>query len=357
MAETVGKKKLKSIINFLALFTCFTLASKSSIIASGIPQSLLELLGIQHIASLGDTYRDPPRPPSELNKLLRSNIFGLYRYTKTTALIIVMESLGPQENNKELSEWLRNSQASYFSKAISTRPDLKLLAMKDEYAFMGTLGGELRFLCNINTMDAYEYMRQHRINSSQLSQNNKNLRYCIPNLFRTIGYETHYFHDGQRNLYDRETIMPRVGFQHVNFQKTSADPLNWLARCYSRPFCGNDMNSFQNAVRVLKENKTGEPQFIHVMTIDTHAPYTGSTNIIESYKRRVSSSIRVTAKFIRQVVSLNKNIDIYIISDHPAPLEKAFKDLKSSKPRKESLPRNFFFYITSHEDKKDIHIR
>ena len=317
---------------------------------SGIPINLLDRIAhkISHpSARTIDKDGSAARPPSQLYKLLKDDIVNSTLTAQPIVLVIVLESLGHPSDRNDLSAWLENLLASRLSQAISIRKDLKLFRMEDEYAFMGTLGAELRYLCNINTDLVFNEIRQKSLD--RLSAKAEAFKSCIPNLAKNIDYETYYFHDGQQNFYNRKSIMKDVGMQTMTFQRSDLDPLKWLAKCYSRPFCGDDRLLFQQAAKTLNKKTAGKPRLVYLLTINTHAPYTGNQNILTSYKREASDSAYLVGKFIRRAVSLNKNIKVFVASDHPAPLPTAPKNPLVSELPPQGLPRNYFFYIANRE--------
>jgi hypothetical protein len=350
MAEAAGPKNFKKAANLIAISGCFIIAAKSNIIASGIPGNLLNRIAhkINYTSARTiDKDGSAERPTSQLHKLLKADVINSNFTAQPIVLVIVLESLGHPTDQNDLSAWLENLLVSRLSQAISSRKDLKLYRMEDEYAFMGTLGAELRYLCNVNTELALNDIRQRSFN--RLSANAEAFKNCIPNLAKSLGYETYYFHDGQSNFYNRKSIMKDAGMQTLTFQRSSSDPFEWLAKCYLRPFCGDDRLLFQQAAKTLNKKTAGNPRLVYILTINTHAPYTGNQNILTSYKREASDSVYLVGKFVRRAVSLNKNIKIFMASDHPAPLPPANKTpLRNGLPP-QGLPRNYFFYISNRE--------
>jgi lipoteichoic acid synthase len=63
------------------------------------------------------------------------------------------------------------------------------------------------------------------INSNDFSNNicdaydENSFPYALPNQLNDIGYQTYYFHSGHNWFYNRENIIPQLGFQTVKFQE------------------------------------------------------------------------------------------------------------------------------------------
>jgi hypothetical protein len=335
----------KKFINLFLICLAFCVISKSPFNPSGLPLNTIARLINRFYALpakiVGSNFNNIPS--SSVYHLLRQQILDKKHKDNQLLLFIVLESLGPQVNDKALTTRLRSLMLSELTKSISSRDDLKVYQLEDDYAFIGTLGAELRYLCHVRSEISYQQLVLAALSTPPYKPPSQ----CIPELANKHSYRTHYVHQGQANFYNRRSLMALLGWKFRHFQPPVIGLANRLYVCSSRPFCGDDRVSYRTAEQIINSKPTTRsPLFIQILTIDTHAPYTGSEDPIFAYQQQMKQSIQLLRMFISRAVAKRQDIAIVVASDHPAPLPISNYHSSNHDPLGNSLPRNIAYFIS-----------
>jgi len=237
----------------------------------------------------------------------------------TLIVLIVLESFG-LNHDKTLKRFFVSNIEDAIKPALRVR-GYSISRLSNDASLGGTLGAELRYLCNLRTYEAFE---SYKKSSSALKLSTSK---CLPRLIRMGGGLSIYIHNGSKRFYKRDRIMPLVGFNRSYFQRPSLIHKR-IIDCLTMPFCGNDEESYSTAESIITTASTLNGQqskaklFIQIMTINTHAPYQGSHDVISAYKEKVANSSTLLRRFLVKIVDARKNLPTFILvtSDHPAPL-------------------------------------
>ena len=311
----VGLKK-RAVANAALTALLFILLSKSPLVPSGIPYSLYETL----IRSIGGNQAqegvniNPNLPSSSVYDLLFREVSSPQEGNGAVIILIVLESLGLTEDinlNKQVLSMVEKAmrQALNFS-------GYSISKVSNDKSLGGTLGAELRYLCNLQTKEDFKSFKYSPANSIKSAK-------CLPRLIQEKGGQTIYIHNGTTKFYNRDKIMKKVGFGEVYFQGR-LNLLELLTLCSSRPFCGSDENSYSTAKTVISHltKNSNASSLINVLTIDSHGPYFGHYDAKESYKTEVAKATLMLEEFIVTTLRTRKDMktSIIITSDHPPAL-------------------------------------
>jgi len=348
--DRVGMKK-RIAANIFLTAILFLLASKSRLMPSGVPNFILE--GLQELMGMvrsvnaeldvkpSKFYQANALPPSSVYNTLHNNV-GSGEGQGKLIILIVMESFGWQSSKATNAFILKNIESAIYHTS-SAAHGYSSLKLENDYSLGGTLAAELRYLCNLRSeksFDTYKYWSQGGSIAAQ----------CIPKLIVSNGGTSWYIHDGGKRFYRRNIIMPLIGFTDLNFQSFGS-PFETLSRCFSLPFCGSDKNSYDKALNIIFHHgnlPATSDLFIHIMTIDSHSPYTGQYSVELAYKEQVSSAAELLSGFLNAVMNLRQSEPtvILIAPDHPAPLPNV-NPFKSSYSLSSEKGDNFVYVISN----------
>lgn len=317
------------IANTVFIIIAYIVLASTSLIPSGIPslsyRKYLSILAQKSSTVNGNTSEHalPSSPVYEYIKDIKTKE-PKKNSNSTIILLIVLESLGLTLDPK-IDDWMVDTFQSKISNLSHKYPHLEMRIREADYSLGGTLGAELRYLCNFRSK---KYLNQFRIMPSREGLPNA----CLPELFLRKGYKTYYIHNGSPSFYRRNTIMPLIGFSEIRFQSSNA---RTFARCISKPFCGSDAVSYSQIKSILKHylgnaDKSNKGLFLNLMTIDTHAPYISKNGPLEGFKQQFNTASENLFIFLDWLYSQNTiKGDIYVIltSDHQPgglPIDKKY---------------------------------
>ncbi len=94
---------------------------------------------------------------------------------------------------------------------------------------------------------------------------------CLPTILRPFGYESYYFHGNTADFYNRNSLLPKLGFDHLYFYKDEPNPiietklLGWGA---------DDVTMFNTVLSELTSRPMeSAPFFAHITTLSNHYPF------------------------------------------------------------------------------------
>lgn len=225
---------------------------------------------------------------------------------KKFVLFIEFESLGVPidvSNNEILNKHI---EASF--------PEYRLVNKFEEKFSGGTLSGELRTLCGIESFGNLLYNQNGYVNE---------LSPCIPNVFnsRSAPFYSIAAHANYGSIYNRQKIYPAIGFNKSIFASDLPDSA--IKDCGSVQFIACDdaiLKKLKNDINKLSFEKL----FVHVMTINSHFPYSGklvvnlkNKNNFSLYIDIVNTTLLALKEFIFEI---DTPPDVIIISgDHSPP--------------------------------------
>jgi phosphoglycerol transferase MdoB-like AlkP superfamily enzyme len=192
----------------------------------------------------------------------------------------------------------------------------------------GTLSGEIRELCALRTLSL---IREDTTFTA--------LQNCLPHRLAKSGYETIAVHGNDGAFYARSRVYPGMGFQRAVFKKELVAA--GARKCSQYIFEGAcDRDVFQWSLGLFRADT---PQFVHVMTLDSHFPLPVRDTGCLAGKTRGERSLCVYRWHIRRVMGdLATSIadakippDLIIVyGDHMPP----FNEPSRGKFRASSIP-------------------
>ena len=337
-------KNTAKLVNFGVIIVVWFLLSKSGFFASGIGILFkYKLVPFASAKSNSGRLSTLLLPSSQLHSFLVSNVNrSMASQKKSITILITLESFG-NSPIPSLSNFTKTHLEAALLKVVNESHSYSLSALQDEYPFLGTLGAELRYLCDIQSES--QLLLYQNLHASLADSSN-----CIPSIVRHYHGYTHYFHSGHGYFYNRYKVMPFIGFKEASFLKSSFNPLDNLRACITLPFCGNDRPLYaelQSAIKRISRSSRYDLGFFSFMTIDTHAPYLGRMDIVEAYKSRVLLSIADIASFVSSVLEDNPDVDFTFIlaSDHPPPINQNTRAMLEM-PTNALIKSNIVFLIS-----------
>lgn len=215
----------------------------------------------------------------------------------------------------------------------SSFPEYRLVNKFEEEFSGGTLSGELRTLCGVKSFGKLLYNQVTYVNE---------LSPCIPNVFnsKSAPFYSIAAHANYGSIYNREKIYPVIGFNKSIFASDLPDSA--VKDCGSVQFIACDdsiLKKLKNDINELSFEKL----FVHVMTINSHFPYSGKlvvnlsdNNNFSLYMSVVNTTLLAFKEFI---YGIDTPPDIIIISgDHAPPFV-------SKEDRKNFLPSSVPVYV------------
>ncbi len=323
MTFKAGEKYLRTGVNLLLIFFIAFIFSQSKYIPSGAhPNTLKEIIDFFIKDSKSEYYKFS----KEYNPKTKNYKSGLYQLIlnsidntdikRKIIILIVAESLGIVED-KDLELRIEKLFQDKFQSVINDTQDNKfeLLRLKNENSPGGTLRMEYMSLCN--NFKQYE---------EELFDK------CLPNLLKNKNsWESIYMHSPSLEFYNRSKIMREIGFQELFSQREilikQRNIIKQIKLCFSRNFCApSDEELFKSALKKIKEIKNTN-LFLNILTVEGHGPFRGKNiskerNELENYYKKAEISISQISNFLKLLLRENKNkeLEIYIVSDHPPVL-------------------------------------
>lgn len=224
-----------------------------------------------------------------------------------------------QSNNQNIlliinESWGMTKDHTLYNKVISPLTQNKKYIKNfhsGEYFFIGGTGiAEFRELCNF---------RPANINIQKTTSFPTDAKKCLPHYFKNKKYNTISIHGAKLNLYDRAYWYPLAGFQ----QSYHLENLKHLKTCgVFNGVCDNEI--IQHKLIPLLNNK--HRNFIHFVTLDTHAPYRKiltANHLNCNINLDSCKNLNLQYEFFQHLskaLPRIKNTAIYIIGDHQPPI-------------------------------------
>jgi hypothetical protein len=257
-----------------------------------------------------------PLPSSHVYGILTSLIVreSSKKLKQKIIILLVLESLG-FASDPEIDSLIKDNIDGMIFRLAQKHPHLQVNDSGRDYPLSGTLGAELRYLCNFREVDGLDQFRIS-VNPAYLPSS------CVPAILSLHNFDTHYIHDGSSHFYRRNKVMPLIGFSGVHFQDSGA---RTFANCLSRPFCGDDDSAYSRARSILRDYLSGAASdgkrglFLDLMTIDTHAPYTSEKTPLLSFKVKLEAASQKLFAFLDWLLRNDLSeydVHIVIAPDH-----------------------------------------
>ena len=306
--------------NIFLITMAFIFAARSNLIPSGLPtipyQGLIGALPGTAIKGASSQPLKAPLPSSYVYGILRSLIDreSNQKPKQKIIILVVLESLG-FASDPEIDSLIKDNIDGMILRLARKHPYLEVTDSGSDYPLSGTLGAELRYLCNFREVDG---LTQFRISLDPAYLPSS----CVPAFLSLKNFDTHYIHDGSSHFYRRNKVMPLIGFSGVHFQDSGA---RTFANCLSRPFCGDDDSAYSRARSILRDYLSGAASdgkrglFLDLMTIDTHAPYTSEKTPLLSFKVKLEAASKKLFAFLDWLLLSDLSeydVHIVIAPDH-----------------------------------------
>jgi len=303
----------------------------------------LVLLGLAMLGYAAQSRLDPHSSEFERNK---SSVFGsqLAYYANTRATLVLdslferVNPLYPTGFRDEISSWAskddsdsRNlllivveSWGQMRGQRIQDAILQPLLAERDHFQWLetgqtpgnhATVEAELRYLCGLGA----RYLNLESVTEG--------FEHCMPWQLKARGYTTTAIHAADGGMHARKFWYPRAGFDKILFRDTAP----WKTHCHSFPgACDREiMASTLPAAFAGKER-----QFVHWMTLNTHAPYDerdlwmDALNCAEYELPKHGDTCRLSklhAQFFHQLAQVlaqpaMRGTEVFIVGDHSPPI-------------------------------------
>jgi phosphoglycerol transferase MdoB-like AlkP superfamily enzyme len=124
-----------------------------------------------------------------------------------------------------------------------------------------TISAELSIWCGI-----FDEVGQRKFTYQEESSLNTK---CLPHIFNSQHHKSYYFHANSGSFYNRQALLPKIGFDHNYFHKdksqtTSQGDLGWGI---------DDEEMFSIMMNELESPHSTQPFFAHMTTISNHYPF------------------------------------------------------------------------------------
>lgn len=242
----------------------------------------LALLGLATLGYAAQSRLDQHSSEFERNS---SSVFGsqLAYYVNTRATLVLdslferVNPLYPIGSRNEISTWASKDDAdgrNLLLIVVESWGQMKdqriqdamlkpLLAERERFQWLktgqapgdhATVEAELRYLCGLGA----RYLNLESVTEG--------FEHCMPWQLKARGYTTTAIHAADGGMHARKFWYPRAGFDEILFHDTA----HWKTHCHSFPgACDREiMASTLPAAFAGKDH-----QFVHWMTLNTHAPY------------------------------------------------------------------------------------
>lgn len=144
----------------------------------------------------------------------------------------------------------------------------------------------------------------------------------IVSLTKEQGYQTTAIHPYDTSMYKRKDVYKILGFDRFLDQ----DTMKYQNKIENNPYI-SDESAYDEILSILKKGKT--PQFIHLVTMQTHMPYgnkygnipyqvnaEGNTSAIANYLQDIAYSAEALQSFTEAVKKLPRRTLIVFWGDH-----------------------------------------
>lgn len=243
---------------------------------------------------------------------MKQSDFAVRADGKRHLLLVMVESLGVPQGNKEMSKLLF---AKYKNNAVVSQR-YEISQGTNPY-YVSTTAGEVRELCG-RWGDYYDLIDQKDDS-------------CLPAQLAQKGYETHAMHSFTGDFFKRAEWYPNVGFQKSEFRDELME--NGAEYC-GGVFAGAcDRHVPAQIGKVLKQAE--KPTFLYFLTLNAHLPVPSGMNLNVDNCERISPVLaREFPQICRQFAIWNDiddaliteiiaddfpETDILVVGDHMPP--------------------------------------
>lgn len=149
----------------------------------------------------------------------------------------------------------------------------------------------------------------------------------LPSLVSTLNaqkYQTTAIHPFNTSMYKREDVYKVMGFDRF----ISEDTMKYTETIDNNPYI-SDESAYKEVMDLLKNTET--PQFVHLVTMQTHMPYNGKyskldysaktmddsgTNSLDNYLQDIAYSSQALKKFTEELKDLSRRTIVVFWGDH-----------------------------------------
>lgn len=182
-------------------------------------------------------------------------------------------------------------------------------------ALGGTANTEFELLCGLPVFNLQKVFT-YELNS-ELD--------CLPNVLRKKGYATFALHPGDRRMWNRPNVYPKLGFQNY----LSKEDMQVKFNKYYMP---DDIFLEYSLKMIESELKKGKPLFFHLLTIGLHTVLETeeseqthdfdriSHDELRTYLQLLRRTTRGLSQFVEKITRLDPNAILVILGDHAPPL-------------------------------------
>lgn len=263
-----------------------------------------------YLSEMGDAFYKLTKKEPDVSPNLKENAARrLKQPFSDKILLIVAESWGMSREKNVHRAILQN---------IYQQQDNLAFIDEGYFDFYGaTVQGEMRELCNVNTENGYAFAKLPAATFNS----------CLPNVFKSKGYQTIGLHGASSILYDRNIWYPYVGFNKVLFGEHLLD----LKKCYAfNGVCDEDMlKLIADEFKQAGNQKT----FVYWLTLTAHLPYEVKdmrSNRFDCEKLGVASgdicnNMRLQSQLFDDLGEIikrpeMKGVEILVVGDHMPPI-------------------------------------
>ncbi|HGF7891783.1 TPA: LTA synthase family protein [Enterococcus faecium] len=165
-------------------------------------------------------------------------------------------------------------------------------------------------------------------------------------------YQTTAIHPYNTSMYKREDVYQTLGFDQFISERT----MTYTDTIENNPYI-SDESAYKEVMTLLKEEKA--PQFIHLVTMQTHMPYNGKydrlgysaeisdgsgTIDLENYLQDISYSSAALKQFTEELKNLSRRTLVVFWGDH---LPGIYSDTIQAKNDKQTLHETQFLMFDS----------
>ncbi|MDB7512249.1 LTA synthase family protein [Enterococcus faecium] len=165
-------------------------------------------------------------------------------------------------------------------------------------------------------------------------------------------YQTTAIHPYNTSMYKREDVYQTLGFNQFISERT----MTYTDTIENNPYI-SDESAYKEVMTLLKEEKA--PQFIHLVTMQTHMPYNGKydrlgysaeisdgsgTLDLENYLQDISYSSAALKQFTEELKNLSRRTLVVFWGDH---LPGIYSDTIQAKNDKQTLHETQFLMFDS----------
>lgn len=165
-------------------------------------------------------------------------------------------------------------------------------------------------------------------------------------------YQTTAIHPYNTSMYKREDVYQTLGFDQFISERT----MTYTDTIENNPYI-SDESAYKEVMTLLNEEKT--PQFIHLVTMQTHMPYNGKydrlgysaeisdgsgTLDLENYLQDISYSSTALKQFTEELKNLSRRTLVVFWGDH---LPGIYSDTIQAKNDKQTLHETQFLMFDS----------